>query len=89
MSFTAKSRETLQAPKGRHEIARDVRNSLNSQLTQISWVGAHSRAPYKTLIKQGLWEHGCTPLQASIKIKQSFKIRGVSPWKTERQNRAL
>ncbi len=28
--------------------------------------------PYKPLIKQVLWAHGCAPLQALIKIKWTF-----------------
>ena len=43
-----------------------------SRLTQVSCVGAHSRAPYKPLIKKGLWAHCCAPLQALIQIKWTF-----------------
>jgi len=36
--------------------------------------GAHGRAPYKPLIKQGLWAHFCAPLQALIKIGRSVRL---------------
>ena len=35
--------------------------------------GAHGRAPYKLLIKQGLWAHSRAPLQALIKIKLGLR----------------
>jgi len=48
------------------------RDSLKTRLTQVSCVGAHGRAPYKPLIKRGLWAHSRAPLQALIKIKWAF-----------------
>jgi len=45
------------------------RGRRKSQLTQVACVGAHGCAPYKPLIKQGLWAHSRAPLQALIKIK--------------------
>ncbi len=49
--------------------AAGFRGCRKSRLTQVSCVGAHSRAPYKPLIKQGMWAHSRAPLQALIKIK--------------------
>ncbi len=48
------------------------RDCLKNRLTQVSCVGAHGRAPYKPLIKQGVWAHSRAPLHASIKIKRSL-----------------
>ncbi len=49
------ARETSEAPPG---IA-----CVKSRLTQVSCVGAHSRAPYKSLINRGSWAHSRLPLQ--------------------------
>ncbi len=45
-----------------------------SRLAQVSCVGARGFAPYKPLIKQGLWAHSRAPLQALIKIEWGFEI---------------
>ncbi len=52
--------------------ATGKRGCRKSRRTQVSYVGAHGCAPYKTLIKQGLCAHSCAPLHTLIKIKWGF-----------------
>ncbi len=43
---------------------------------------AHGRAPYKLLMKKGLWAHSRAPLQALIKLKWDFEtVSAVRPYR--------
>ena len=49
-------------------LARGLKRVSQKSADQVSSVGAHGRAPYKPLIKQGVGAHSRAPLQALIKV---------------------
>jgi len=54
------------------------RGCRKSRLTQVSSVGAHSRAPYNPLTNSGLWAHSCAPLPVFVKVKLPFSTPSLA-----------